>query len=64
MDKLNKFSSRMRAISNQKYSAQTDPNFYLFLDRLEKAALFKETDRINGRTALDDFIVGENSLRY
>jgi hypothetical protein len=36
----------------------------MFLDRLEKAALFKETDRINGRIALDNFITGEKSLRF
>jgi hypothetical protein len=58
MERLNDFGSKMKGIRNQKYSTQTDPNFYLFLDRLEKAALFKETDRVNGRTALDDFVVG------
>lgn len=54
----------MKQISEVKYSPETDPIFFVFLDRLEKAALFKETDRINGRVAMDDFIVGKDSLRY
>lgn len=54
----------MKQIAEVKYSKQEDPGFYLFLDRLEKAALFKESDRVDGRTALDNFVTGENSLRY
>lgn len=54
----------MKEISNVKYSKEKDPAFFVFLDRLEKVALFKETDRVDGRIALDDFIVGENSLRF
>jgi hypothetical protein len=54
----------MKQISEVKYSPETDPSFFVFLDRLEKAALFKETDRINGRVAMDDFITGKDSLRY
>ena len=49
----------MKEIANVKYSPDKDPTFFVFLNRLEKAALFKETDRINGRSALDDFISGE-----
>ena len=54
----------MKEIANTKYSEEGDPVFFIFLERLEKAALFKETDRINGRTALDDFISGAGSLRF
>ena len=58
MEKMNEFGFQMKEIANTKYSEETDPAFYVFLERLEKAALFKETDRVNGRIALDDFIVG------
>lgn len=34
------------------------------LNRLDKAEAFKETDRINGRTALNDFILGKQSIQY
>jgi hypothetical protein len=54
----------MKQIAEVKYSEQDDPSFYLFLDRLDKAALFKESHRVDGRTALDSFVTGENSLRY
>jgi hypothetical protein len=61
---MNTFSAKMKEIANTKYSEEGDPVFFIFLERLEKAALFKETDRINGRTALDDFISGAGSLRF
>jgi hypothetical protein len=60
---MNTFGKQMKDIALVKYTPESDPTFYVFLDRLEKAALFKETDRINGRTALDDFITGQNSSR-
>jgi EAL domain-containing protein (putative c-di-GMP-specific phosphodiesterase class I) len=46
------------------YSKEKDPKFYIFLERLEKAAEFKELDRINARTALDDFVTGKKSIQY
>jgi predicted signal transduction protein with EAL and GGDEF domain len=46
------------------YSREKDPKFFIFLERLENAAEFKELDRLNGRTALDDFVTGKKSIQF
>lgn len=46
------------------YSREKDPKFFIFLERLEKAAEFKELDRVNGRSALDDFVTGPTSIQF
>lgn len=53
----------MKEISNEKSSPHKDPSFYLFLKRLINPTA-EASDKIDARKALDDFIVGESSLRY
>ena len=60
---MNTFSQRMKEISNEKSSPQSDPLFYVFLKRLINPTA-EASDKIDARKALDDFIVGESSLRY
>ena len=61
---MNEFSAKMKEIANTRYTEEGDPVFFIFLERLEKAAFFAETDRIDGRAALNDFVSGSKSLRF
>ena len=54
----------MHQLTRTVYSPQRDPQFYLFLNRLADAEEFKKTDRIDGRRALNDFIVEKESIMY
>jgi len=44
------------------WNKESDPMFFMYLDRLANAEKLKETDRIDARTALDDFIIGLDSI--
>ena len=44
------------------YTPDKDPLFFVYLNRLAKAKEFAETDRVDGRDALDKFIFKESSL--
>jgi len=52
----------LQEMTHVTYSREKDPKFFIFLERLENAAEFKELDRLNGRTALDDFVTGKKSI--
>jgi hypothetical protein len=39
-----------------------DTMFFMYLDRLANAEKLKETDRIDGRAALNDFILENESI--
>ena len=52
----------MKTLTRTLYNPDSDPQFYLFLNRLADAEEFKKTDRIDGRRALNDFIVDHDSL--
>ena len=61
---MRKIKERMRGLTRTLYNPDSDPQFYLFLNRLADAEEFKKTDRIDGRRALDDFIVDKKSIMY
>lgn len=61
---MRKIKERMRTLTRTLYNPDSDPQFYLFLNRLADAEEFKKTDRIDGRRALDDFIVDKKSIMY
>lgn len=54
---MRKIKDKMKHLTRTLYNPDSDPQFYLFLNRLADAEEFKKTDRIDGRRALDDFIV-------
>jgi len=62
--KIAELSQQIHSLNTVTYSKEKDPKFFIFLERLEKAAEFKELDRINARTALDDFVTGKKSIQY
>lgn len=62
--KLTAQKSKVASLANEKLTEKTDPLFFVALNRLDKAEAFKETDRINGRVALNDFIMGKESIQY
>ena len=67
MDKqknMRKIKEKMKQLTRTVYNQKDDPQFFLFLNRLADAEEFKKTDRIDGRRALDDFIVEKKSLMY
>ena len=67
MDKqksMRKIKEKMNKLTRTTYNEKDDPQFFLFLNRLADAEEFKKTDRIDGRRALDDFIVDKKSLMY
>lgn len=67
MDKqknMRKIKEKMNTLTRTVYNQKDDPQFFLFLNRLADAEEFKKTDRIDGRRALDDFIVDKKSLMY
>ena len=61
---LRKLKEKMKGITRTVYNPQQDPQFYLFLNRLADAEEFKKTDRVDGRRALNDFIVEHDSIMY
>ena len=67
MDKqsqMRKIKEKMSSLTRTVYSPNRDPQFYMFLNRLADAEEFKKTDRIDGRRALNDFIVEKSSIMY
>lgn len=44
------------------WEKEKDTMFFMYLDRLANAEKLKETDRIDGRTALNDFILEKESI--
>ena len=67
MDKqksMRKIKEKMNTLTRTVYNQKDDPQFFLFLNRLADAEEFKKTDRIDGRRALNDFIVDKKSLMY
>ena len=67
MDKqksMRKIKEKMNKLTRTTYNEKDDTQFFLFLNRLADAEEFKKTDRIDGRRALDDFIVDKKSLMY
>ena len=54
----------MKQLTRTVYQPDKDPQFFLFLNRLADAEEFKKTDRIDGRRALNDFIVEKDSIMY
>ena len=54
----------MKGITRTTYEPESDPQFFLFLNRLADAEEFKKTDRIDGRRALNDFIVEKSSIMH
>ena len=61
---MRKIKDRMKTLTRTLYNPDSDPQFYLFLNRLADAEEFKKTDRIDGRRALNDFIVDKQSIMY
>ena len=61
---MRKLKEKLKSITSTVYSAEKDPQFFLFLNRLADAEEFKKTDRIDGRRALNDFIVEKDSISY
>ena len=61
---MRKIKDKMAKLTRTVYNKEDDPQFFLFLNRLADAEEFKKTDRIDGRRALDDFIVEKKSLMY
>ena len=61
---LRKLKEKMKTITRTVYAPEKDPQFFLFLNRLADAEEFKKTDRVDGRRALDDFIVDKKSIMY
>ena len=59
---MRKIQERMKTLTRTVYQPDKDPQFFLFLNRLADAEEFKKTDRIDGRRALNDFIVDKSSL--
>jgi hypothetical protein len=59
---MHTLSKQMRTIANEKFSPQSDPIFFISLARLDENAEVQDTDRVDGRTALDDFILGHDSI--
>lgn len=53
---MRKLKDRLKILNRTVYKPDSDPQFYLFLNRLADAEEFKKTDRIDGRRALDEFI--------
>jgi len=47
---------KLQAINQVIYSEAKDPLFFIYLNRLAKAKEFAETDRVDGRDALNKFI--------
>ena len=56
--------AEIMTINRTVYDEEKDHNFFMYLNRLAKAAYFKENDRMDGRKALDEFIFEETSLMY
>ena len=56
--------AEIMTINRTVYNEEKDPLFFVYLNRLEKAAYFKENDRMDGRKALDEFIFAETSLMH
>jgi len=56
--------AEIMTINRTVYDEEKDPLFFVYLNRLAKAAYFKENDRMDGRKALDQFILEETSLMY
>lgn len=52
----------MKDITQAKSNPKSEPKFFNTLDRLDNAEAFKETDRVDGKLALNDFITGQDSL--
>ena len=61
---MRKIQERMKTLTRTVYQPDKDPQFFLFLNRLADAEEFKKTDRIDGRRALNDFIVDKASLMH
>ena len=61
---MRKIQARMKQLTRTVYQPDKDPQFFLFLNRLADAEEFKKTDRIDGRRALNDFIVEKDSIMY
>ena len=61
---MRKIQARMKQLTRTTYQPDKDPQFFLFLNRLADAEEFKKTDRIDGRRALNDFIVDKDSIMY
>ena len=59
---MRKLKDRLKVLNRTVYKPDSDPQFYLFLNRLADAEEFKKTDRIDGRRALDEFISEQNAL--
>ena len=61
---MRKMKEKLKMITRTVYAPEKDPQFYLFLNRLADAEEFKKTDRIDGRRALNDFIIDKKSIIY
>ena len=61
---MRKIQARMKQLTRTVYQPDKDPQFFLFLNRLADAEEFKKTDRIDGRRALNDFIVDKDSIMH
>lgn len=53
---LSSNKKKLQAINQIIYSPDKDPLFFVYLNRLAKAKEFAETDRVDGRDALNKFI--------
>jgi hypothetical protein len=59
---INALRNQMKKISGTMWEKEKDTMFFMYLDRLANAEKLKETDRIDGRTALNDFILEKESI--
>ena len=57
---------KMLKLNRTNFTAETDPMFFLYLERLSMAEKSKggAEDRVDGRRALNDFILEKNSLSH
>ena len=61
---IKQFKEDIKKLNATVYKPETDKQFYLYLNRLADAEKFKKTDRIDGRRALNDFILDHDSVMY
>lgn len=59
-----KFHAKLQNLNQTVFSPELDPQFFVYMTRLAEAEKVAETDRIDGRKALNDFVESPDSLVF
>lgn len=64
LQKLEQKIEVVKVLGKTTWNPEADPLFFIVLDRLEKAELFRKTDGVDGNYAIEKFIYAKDSISY